>query len=297
MNTNAPNTLQNKDFLENLGYTKRLCILPFDHRSYFEQLLGFTEPLTESQANQLTDYKKVVYDGYKKSLSLGVPQNESAILVDDVFGLDILLDAKEQGYTVLQSTEKSGLDHFEFEHGNDFPSWIEKVQPTFTKVLIRYNVDGDKDSNKKTLSGLKTISDYSHAHGYKFLIEILVPSQETPDLLIRAMREIQSADIEADVWKIEGMSQREDYEQVVTVATSTNRPNVSVVVLGKNQTDEVVENWLTTGAQVPGIIGFAVGRTVFLNALMKFQSGDYTRDQAVDEIAERFFHFYSVFTQ
>ncbi len=296
MNTNAQNTLQNKDFLENLGYTKKLCILPFDHRSYFEQLLGFTEPLTESQANQLTDYKKIVYGGYKKSLDLGVPKDESAILVDDVFGLDILLNAKEQGYTVLQSTEKSGLDHFEFEHGDDFPSWIEKIQPTFTKVLIRYNVDGDKDLNKKTLDGLKVISDYSHTHGYKFLIEILVPSQETPDLLVRAMQEIQSANIEADVWKIEGMSKREDYEQVVHVAQSNNRTNVSIVVLGKNQTDEVVATWLKTGAQVPGIIGFAVGRTVFLNALMKFQSGEYAEGQAVDEIAERFFHFYKLFT-
>jgi len=296
MNTNAQNTLQNKDFLENLGYTKKLCILPFDHRSYFEQLLGFTEPLTESQANQLTDYKKIVYSGYKKSLDLGIPKDESAILVDDVFGLDILLDAKQQGYTVLQSTEKSGLDHFEFEHGDDFPSWVEKVQPTFTKVLIRYNVDGDKELNKKTLDGLKVVSDYSHTHNYKFLIEILVPSQETPDLLIRAMQEIQSAGIEADVWKIEGMNKREDYEQVVTIAKSNNRTDVSVVVLGKNQTDEVVETWLKTGAQVPGIIGFAVGRTVFLNALMKFQSGEYTHDQAVDEIAQRFFHFYTIFT-
>jgi 5-dehydro-2-deoxygluconokinase len=76
----------------------------------------------------------------------------SAILVDDVFGLDILLDAKQQGYTVLQSVEKSGLDHFEFEH-TDWESWIEKVKPEFIKVLIRYNVDGDAELNKKNARG------------------------------------------------------------------------------------------------------------------------------------------------
>jgi 5-dehydro-2-deoxygluconokinase len=278
-------TLQNKPLL---------AILPFDHRSYFEQLLGFTEPLTNEQSAQLTHYKTIVYAGFKKSLELGVPKNESAILVDDVFGLDILLDAKKNGFTVLQSVEKSGLDHFEFEHA-DWQSWIEKVQPEFIKVLIRYNVDGDAALNTKTRAGLKLVSDYAHAHSYKFLIEILVPSQEIPDLLVRAMQEILNDGIEPHVWKIEGMKTVSDYEQVVSVAQSNGRDNVSIVVLGKNQTDDVVETWLKTGAQVPGVIGFAVGRTVFLNALMKFQSNEYTHDQAVDEIAHRFYHFYQVF--
>jgi 5-dehydro-2-deoxygluconokinase len=150
---------------------------------------------------------------------------------------------------------------------------------------------------RKTRAGLKLVSDYAHAHNYKFLIEILVPSQETPDLLVRAMQEIQNDAIEPHVWKIEGMKTTTDYEQVVAVAQADNRNDVGIVVLGKNQTDDVVEVWLKTGAQVPGVIGFAVGRTVFLNALMKFQSNEYTHDQAVSEIAERFYHFYNVFTQ
>src|SRR3989344_4210271 len=162
--------------MENLGYNKKLCILPFDHRSYFTNLLEFKEPLTDEQKKELSAYKKLIYDGYKKSLALGVDKNISAILVDDVFGFDILTDAKSKGYTTLQSTEISGIDHFEFEHGDEWQEWIEKIKPTFTKVLVRYNVEGDKTLNQKSLENLKKVSDYSHANGYKFLIEPLVPA-------------------------------------------------------------------------------------------------------------------------
>jgi 5-dehydro-2-deoxygluconokinase len=101
--------------------------------------------------------------------------------------------------------------------------------------------------------------------------------------------------IEVDVWKIEGMFDTDDYALVVASARAGGRTNVGVISLGRNETDEIVETWLRIGAQVPGVIGFAVGRTIFLNALLKFRSNEFTRDQAVQEIAERFVHFYKVF--
>ncbi len=305
-------TLENKPYLENLGFSGMLGILPFDHRSYFEQLLGFTEPLTPDQSAQLSDYKKIVYSGYEKSLELGISKESSALLVDDVFGLEILLDAKSKGYNVIQSTEISGDDHFEFQHGTDWKSWIEKVRPTFVKALVRYNPEDHQEKNKESLVGLKELSDYAHAHGYKFLIEPLIPASESqlvrvkndkhrydtelrPQLTARMITEMQDHGIEPDVWKIEGMFDTDDYALVVASARAGGRTNAGVISLGRNETDEIVETWLRIGAQVPGVIGFAVGRTIFLNALLKFRSNEFTRDQAVQEIAERFVHFYKVF--
>ncbi len=300
--------MQNND----LGYTKKLCILPFDHRSYFENLLGYHEPLTEDQKGQLSDYKKIVYAGYEASLGQGVSMADSAILVDDVFGFDILLDAKKKGYTILQSTEISGIDHFEFEHGEAWQEWIEKVKPEFTKVLVRYNPDGNRELNDKTLGNLKKLSDYSHANGYKMINEALVPATEKqladlgndkskydhllrPDLTVRMIQEMQDAGTEPDVWKIEGMYTEADYQKVVAAAQRDGRSNVGIISLGRNETDEVVETWLRVGAKVPGVIGFAVGRTIFLAALLNYREGTFTREQAIAEIASRFLHFYQVF--
>ncbi len=313
------NTLKNKPLL---------AILPFDHRSYFEKLLtppstpsaalsGSPLPLKEGDsghlAHEITEYKKIIYAGYEKSLELGVPKESSAILVDDAFGLDILLDAKNKGYQIAQSTEISGDDHFEFEHGNDWQSWIEKVKPTFIKALVRYNPESRLDLNQESRSGLKELSDYAHAHGYQFLIEPLVIGSEgqlasvnndnyrydtelRPGLTVKMIEEMQNAGIEPDIWKIEGMFAAEDYEQVVSAAQRNNREHVGVISLGRNETDEVVETWLKVGATVQGIVGFAVGRTVFLDALMHYKNHEITRDQAITEIAHRFKHFYDVFT-
>lgn len=304
--------MENKDFLEHLGYSSLLAILPFDHRSFFEELFDFSEPLTGAQHAEISNSKRLIYAGYEKSLALGIPRDGSAILVDDVFGLDILTDAKAKGYTVLQSIEVSGGDHFAFQHGDEWKSWVEKVKPTFVKALVRYNPGTHRGLNQKSLAGLRELSDYAHAHGYKFLIEPLVPASEAdlalvggdkgrydrelrPGLTVRMITDMQDAGVEPDVWKIEGMFTTGDYAGVVAAARRDGRSNVGTVSLGRNETDEVVETWLRTGAQVPGVIGFAVGRTIFLNALMRHRSGEYTEDQATTEIAERFFHFYNVF--
>lgn len=291
-----------------------LAILPFDHRSYFEKLLEFTEPLSPAQIGEISHYKNIIYRGYEKSLELGVAKESSAILVDDVFGLDILLDAKNKGYQIAQGTEVSGDDHFEFEHASDWKAWIEKVKPTFVKALVRYNPESHQNLNQESLAGLKELSDYTHAQGYQFLIEPLVVGTETqlasvnndkyrydtelrPKLTVHMITEMQDAGIEPDIWKIEGMFDARDYEQVVHAAQRNNRSHVGVISLGRNETDEIVETWLKVGATVPGVIGFAVGRTIFLDALMKFRSGDSTEEKTIQEIAERFYHFYKVFTE
>jgi hypothetical protein len=46
--------------------------------------------------------------------------------------------------------------------GNDFAKHIEAVQPTFCKVLGRYNPDGDAGLNKRQTARLKQLSDYLH---------------------------------------------------------------------------------------------------------------------------------------
>lgn len=296
---------------ESLGYAKRLAILPFDHRSFFVKEFGFSEPLSDEHATEIADAKKLVYEGFLKSLELGVPMDKCAILVDDVFGRDILLDAKARGIVTLQSTEKSGTDYFQFEHGPEWQSWIHQVRPTFVKALVRYNPDGNPELNEKTRNGLKQLSDFAHANGYKFLIEPLVPAtadqlaqsgdqasydrDQRPNLTARMVMELQDAGIEPDVWKIEGFDEASAYETVRVATQRDSRDNVGIIVLGRGEDENHVKVWLEAGASVPGVIGFAVGRTVFLDALLAFRAKEITRDEAGLRIAQRFVGFYRIF--
>lgn len=49
---------------------------------------------------------------------------------------------------------------------------------------------------------------------------------------------------------------------------SGGRDNVGFIVLGRGEDEGKVAEWLSVAADVPGYIGFAVGRTTFWDALV-----------------------------
>ena len=82
-----------------------------------------------------------------------------------------------------------------------------------------------------------------------------------------------AAGVEPDVWKIEGLDAREDCERVASAARAGGRDGVSCIVLGRGGDAAKVEGWLRTAASVPGFIGFAVGRTIWWDALEAWLAG------------------------
>jgi myo-inositol catabolism protein IolC len=85
-----------------------------------------------------------------------------------------------------------------------------------------------------------------------------------PSLMIAAIKELQNAGVEPDVWKIEGLDQRDDCAAVVTAAQRGGRNKVGCIILGRGSNEAGIIAWLRAAAPVPGFIGFAVGRTSFL---------------------------------
>src|SRR5260370_40979962 len=141
----------------NIGYDKPLYIQPFDHRGSFKtKMFGWKGTLTEEQTAQIAAAKQVIYDGFKAALAAGVPEEKAGILVDEQFGAAILRDAAAKGYTTACPAEKSGQDEFDFEYGDHFAEHIEAFHPTFCKVLVRYNPEGDADLNHRQSHRLRT---------------------------------------------------------------------------------------------------------------------------------------------
>ena len=141
--------------------------------------------------------------------------------------------------------ERSGQTMFDFQYGEDFGDHIERFDPDFTKVLVRYNPDGDAEANRDQREKLRRLSDWLHAHDRKFLFELLVPAEDAqleqvggdsdrydaelrPELMRRAIAELQDAGVEADVWKIEGVDERSDCEMLVAQARAGGRDDVAL---------------------------------------------------------------------
>jgi 5-dehydro-2-deoxygluconokinase len=296
-----------------LGYNQPLYILPFDHRGSFQTgMFGWKGTLTPEQMAQIATTKQVIYDGLKAAVAGGVAKDRAGILVDEQFGAAILRDAAKSGYITAAPAEKSGQDEFDFEYGEDFARHIEAFNPTFCKVLVRYNPEGDKSLNQRQGDRLRRLSEYLHRTNRKYMFELLVPAtpeqlsqvsgdrqrydhERRPALMVRAIRELQEAGVEPDLWKIEGLDRREDCAAVAETARRDGRVEVGCIVLGRGEDERHVHTWLSTAAGVPGFIGLAVGRTTFWGPLVAWKDQKIAREAAVAEIARRYRQWVDVF--
>jgi myo-inositol catabolism protein IolC len=287
-----------------LGYSGKLYILAFDHRGSFQKkMFGIEGDPTPEQTDQIADAKHLIFEGLLKATEQGVDPQATGCLVDEQFGAPkgIPEQAKENGLLLAMPVEKSGQDEFDFEYGDDFGAHIEQFDPDFSKVLVRFNPEGDAGMNQRQTERLKRL-------------ELLVPAEEQqleqvggdtdrydaelrPELMRRAITELQDAGVEADIWKIEGIDTQEDCERIAETCRRDGRDGVICVVLGRGADDAKVEHWLRQGAPVEGYAGFAIGRTIWWDALKGFLEGNIEREDAVSQIAENYLRFVQVYRE
>jgi 5-dehydro-2-deoxygluconokinase len=300
-----------------LGYSGKLYILAFDHRGSFQKkMFGIEGDPTPEQTEQISDAKHLIFEGLLKATEEGVDPHATGCLVDEQFGTPkrIPAQAKENGLLLAMPVEKSGQDEFDFDYGEDFGAHIEQFDPDFSKVLVRYNPDGDSGMNERQTARLKRLADWLHEHDRKFLFELLVPAEPQqleqvggdsdrydaelrPELMRRTIVEFQEAGVEADIWKIEGIDTQEDCERIAQTCRRDGRDGVICVVLGRGADDAKVEHWLRQGAPVDGYAGFAIGRTIWWDALKGFLDGDIEREDAAAQIAEKYLRFVQVYRE
>jgi myo-inositol catabolism protein IolC len=300
--------------MKTIGYNQPLYILPFDHRGSFEtKMFGWHGDLNAEQTAEIAAAKQVIYDGFKSAVASGVAKERAGILVDEQFGAAILRDAKANGFITACPAEKSGQEEFDFEYGVDFAQHIDAIQPSFCKVLVRYNPEGDSVLNQRQAKRLRTLSEYLHRQTQsRFMFELLVPAEKAqlarlggdkqrydvelrPKLMVQTIKDLQDAGVEPDVWKVEGLDRQEDCESIVAVAKRGGREQVGCIILGRGENDKKVREWLATAARVPGFIGFAVGRTDFWEPLVNYRAGKTTREATVLEMARRYEEFVKIF--
>jgi myo-inositol catabolism protein IolC len=296
-----------------LGYDKKLYILAFDHRGSFEKMFGISgRGPTEEETGRIQDAKSLIFEGFRRAVDDGAPREAAGILVDGQYGPQVARAAKQEGLNLAMPVEKSGQAEFDFEYGERFGESIEDFDPTFSKVLVRMNPEGDQEMNARQSERLRRLSDWLHERDRKFLFELLVPaeahqleavggdedrydSEARPQLMMGAIEALQDAGIEPDIWKIEGIDERATCEQIAKLVRRGGRDRVSCVVLGRGASDAKVDQWLRAGSGVPGYIGFAIGRSIFGEAVKALAAGDGDREAGAASVAAKYRRFIDVY--
>jgi len=294
------------------GYDQKLYILAFDHRGSFQKkFFGIEGDPDPEQTAVIADAKHLIFEGLQQAVAAGADASATGVLVDEQFGSTVPEETRERGLKLAMPVERSGQPMFDFQY-EDFGAHIERFDPDFCKVLVRYNPDGSSEENREQLQKLKRLSDWLRSKDRKFLFELLVPAEDAqlqaaggdadrydselrPELMRRTIAEIQDAQIEVDIWKIEGVDERADCEMLVAQARAGGRDGVVCVVLGRGANDAKVDHWLTQAAPVDGFVGFAIGRSIWWDPLKAYVDGKIDRAAGARKIAENYLRFVAVY--
>jgi myo-inositol catabolism protein IolC len=288
-----------------------LFMLAFDHRKSIRPLFGIDGEPGPQDAARVSAGKELVYEGLLAAVPRLPEGARPGLLVDEEFGTPVLERAGETEVVAAVAVERSGQQEFQFEYEN-FGAHLEHLRPELAKALVRYNAGGDRQLNDRQLERLRVLSDrLAEIDGTDLLFELLVPptpeqleevggdtarydAELRPELVRTAIEQIQDAGIDVAIWKIEGIEDTVDCESIAATCRRGGR-SADCLILGRGADEAKVEHWLTTAAPTPGFGGFAVGRTIWWDAVAAHLAGEADRPTTVETIAGRYLHFVDVY--
>jgi 5-dehydro-2-deoxygluconokinase len=289
------------------GEEQLLLILAADHRDSLErELYGLTAPPTPVQAARISADKLLIYQAL---LDVRLPTGvQPGILIDEQYGASIAELAGRAGTVSLSMpVEQSGQDWFQFAYGDDWQRHAGFFASDHVKVLVRDNPGLPAAQRQEQARRLAAVSAWAAAAGRPLILELLVPATDSdkalvhgdtgryddevrPALTVQVMRYLQDQGVEPALWKVEGLDRHDDAVAVAAMARRGGRP-ARCIVLGRHAPREKLDHWLEVAAPIPGFAGFAIGRSIWWDALHAHLHHRCTAAEARNRISENYYEY------
>jgi myo-inositol catabolism protein IolC len=208
--------------------------------------------------------------------------------------------------------EASGHDWFTLEWGDQWLAHVEAIRPDYSKILVRDNPDFDAADREQQFERLAQVSDGLHGIGVPLLYELLVPATKAqldraggdpgaydrdirPGLVAQVIADNQAHGVEPTLWKVEGLETVEAAQQVAEQAKAGGR-STDLIVLGRDAPAERLDHWLEVASQVRAFVGFAIGRSIWEDAVRDYEAsdrGEAAASAARAQVAERYVDFFA----
>jgi myo-inositol catabolism protein IolC len=286
-----------------------LFILAMDQRDSIEQkLYELQSAPTPEQSASIAANKLLVYRGLLDAVPGLQEGARPGFLVDEQYGASpAVLAAADPRVSLAMPVEASGQEWFDFAYGHDWRTHAEFFGADHPKVLIRDNPGLDEQHRADQAAKVAAISAWARRAGLEFIVELLVPAGDDdlakvdgdtdrydreirPALTVQAIEFLQDHGVEPAIWKIEGLAQRQDAERVVEAARRGGRDG-RCIVLGRHAPQEQLDEWLRVAAPVEGFVGFAIGRSVWWDALEDRLAEKADEATARKQVADNYTHF------
>jgi myo-inositol catabolism protein IolC len=281
-----------------------LLILAVDHRNSLERdLYQLTAPPTPAQAARIGADKLLIYQALLDVAPQLPAEAQPGILIDEQYGASVaeLASHSAGAVSLCMPIEASGEEWFQFAYGDDWQRHAEFFATDHAKVLVRDNPGLEPDLREQQAQRLAAVSAWAKAANRSLILELLVPATDTDKTLtagstdryddelrpvhtVKVMEYLQDRGVEPAIWKVEGLDRPDDAAAVVATAVRAGR-DAHCVVLGRHAPHDKLEHWLKVAAPIPGFIGFAIGRSIWWDALDAHLHDRVTATEARNRIA------------
>jgi len=296
------------------GDGRVLLLLAVDQRNSFERgLYGLKGPISSAQDARMSADKLLVYEALVEALPELPAEVQAGILVDEQYGASIAeLASRSEGVVSLaMPIEKSGEDWFEFNYGEDWVAHAEFFATDHAKVLVRDNPGFDATRRERQAVQLAQVSRWASSNNRSLIIELLVPATDAdtaavsgdparydrelrPGHAVTVMEYLQDQGVEPAIWKVEGLDSPQDAQRIVDAAQRNGR-KADCILLGRHAPHDQLDEWIRVTAPMPGWIGFAIGRSIWWDALTAHLHGHLSTNETRHRIRDAyldFAHFY-----
>jgi 5-dehydro-2-deoxygluconokinase len=255
-----------------------------DHRKHLEDL---ADKVGVSR-DKISPFKRLAVKAMAK-VSAGKPG--FGTLLDDKYGREAMFDAEKLGLWIARPLEDPGSRPLRFEFSQDVGSRLIDWPVTHCiKCLCFYHPDDPADLKQEQQQKLRTLFEAATKVGRELLIEIIASKNGPMDktTVARAMQELYDQGIKPDWWKLEPQADGAAWDEIGKVIDKNDPLCRGIVLLGLDAPEDELAKGFAAVADKPHVKGFAVGRTIFLEAAEAWLAGKMTDTAAVDNMAAKY---------
>ncbi|CCV03844.1 PfkB domain protein [Mesorhizobium metallidurans STM 2683] len=214
------------------------------------------------------------------------------MLLDEKYGRDAMFEFARHPFAWLgRPVELPGSRPLRFEFSQDIGSQlVEWPVDHCIKCLCFYHPDDPAALKEEQQQKLKGLFEAARKVGRELLIEIIAGKHGKLDdtTVPRALEELYALGIKPDWWKLEPQASASAWARIEAVIVKNDPWCRGVVLLGLEAPQDELEAAFAATAKAPIVRGFAVGRTIFINAAEQWLAGRMSDDEAIADMASRF---------
>jgi len=262
-----------------------LMALAIDHRAQLEDIaarLGV-------DAAKIGDFKVLAV---KAAAKVANGREGYGMLLDEKHGRDAMFEFARHPFAWLgRPAELPGSRPLRFEFSQDIGSQlVDWPVDHCIKCLSFYHPDDPDALKTEQQQKLRALFEASRRVGRELLVEIIAGKHGKLDdeTIPRALQELYDLGIKPDWWKLEPQASPEAWHKIEAVISKNDPWCRGVVLLGLEAPQAELEAAFAATADATVVKGFAVGRTIFVDAAEKWLAGKISDEEAIADMASRF---------